>query len=101
MKRPYWILLILLLASGAASALDADAPKVEIFVTGWCPYCSKLESFLKKKKISYKRYDIERDEKGAEIFSSIGGEGVPVSRVNGRTVVPGYDPDAILAALND
>ena len=72
--------------------------KVEIFVTSWCPYCRKLESFLKSHDIPYTRYDIEADAKGAQIFDKIGGTGVPVSRV-GNEVIHGYDPERILEAL--
>ena len=77
-----------------------DAPKVEIFVTGWCPYCRKLESFLTKSHINFKRYDIEKDTKAAQLFSRLGGNGVPMARV-GSKVIHGYDPQAILTALKD
>jgi glutaredoxin len=72
--------------------------KVEVFVTSWCSYCSKLEAFLKKNKIDYTRYDIESDAKGAEIFKEIGGAGVPVTRVDDQ-IIHGYDPDQIVQAL--
>ena len=74
------------------------SPKVEIFVTAWCPYCRHLESFLKENGIEYTRYDIEKDERGARIYEEIGGAGVPVSRI-GKKIVHGYDPDAIQTAL--
>ena len=77
----------------------AQVKKVEIFVTSWCPYCRKIESFLKNEKIEFTRYDVEQDSKGAAIFSSIGGSGVPVIRVD-KQVIHGYDPDAVLAALH-
>ncbi len=76
----------------------AQNTKVEIFVTSWCPYCRKLETFLKKNQIVYTRYDVETDAKGAEIFERLGGSGVPMSRV-GKEVIHGYDPEGILAAL--
>ena len=84
----------------ASAASEAAASKVEIFVTSWCPYCRKLESFLKGKNIPYTRYDVEADAKGAEIFDKIGGTGVPVIRV-GDEVIHGYDPDRVLAALKE
>ncbi len=83
--------------SSARSAAPAEA-QVDIFVTSWCPYCRHLEDFLKKHQISYTRYDVENDAKGAQIFEAIGGTGVPVARV-GKSVIHGYDPDRILAAL--
>ena len=101
MRRSLLFLLAMLLlvpAQAPAAAEAAPSKKVEIFVTSWCPYCKKLESFLKEKKIDYTRYDVEKDEAGAKIFEEIGGDGVPVIRV-GKEVIHGYDPDAVLAAL--
>ncbi len=96
-----FLLAVLTLAPVQASAAPSEAPakKVEIFVTSWCGYCKRLETFLKENNIEYKRYDVEKDPKGAAIFAQIGGEGVPVSRV-GNKVVQGFDPDAILEALH-
>jgi len=95
-----FFLLMMFLAPALVPAAPSDtAPKkVEIFVTSWCGYCKKLEAFLKTNHIDYTRYDVERDEAGAEIFEKIGGEGVPVVRI-GKEVIHGYDPDAVLAAL--
>ena len=108
-----WILLVLMLAvtghpalassstpqtGPSAATLASQDVNVEIFVTSWCPYCKKLESFLKKNNIPYTRYDVEADAKGAEIFDKIGGTGVPVTRV-GNEVIHGYDPDRILEAI--
>ena len=101
MRRSLLFLLAMLLVVPAqvpAAASDAPTKKVEIFVTSWCPYCKKLESFLKKNHIDYTRYDVEQDAAGSKIFEEIGGEGVPVVRI-GHNVIHGYDPDAVLAAL--
>ena len=103
MRRCFLILLaMILLAPADVPAAPSGAPsqKVEIFVTSWCSYCKKLESFLIQHHIDYKRYDIEQDTTGAEIFEKIGGEGVPVVRI-GKEVIHGYDPDAVLAALQE
>ena len=96
MKRYlFFLLFFLTLFSGSSWAQDK---KVEVFVTSWCPYCAKLEKFLKGNNIDYKRYDVERDEEGSRLFSEIGGQGVPVTRV-GSTVIHGYDTEGVLAAL--
>ena len=102
MKRLFLFLLAMLVFFPVQPPSVEAAPqakKVEIFVTSWCPYCRKIESFLKKEKIEFTRYDVEQDPKGAAIFSSIGGTGVPVIRVD-KQVIHGYDPDAVLAALH-
>ena len=92
----FLMLLMLFLPSEAFSA--AQKNKVEIFVTSWCPYCKKLEAFLKQSQIDYTRYDVEADAKAAEEFERLGGSGVPMVRV-GKIVINGYDPERILAAL--
>ena len=100
MKRSFWLLMLfaLLAPASAPAVLGAETLKVEIFVTSWCPYCRKLENFLKENKIDYTRYDVEKDAKGAEEFERMGGEGVPMARV-GKEIIHGYNPEGILAAL--
>ncbi len=77
---------------------QASPKNVEIFVTSWCGYCKKLEKFLKDRNIPYTRYDIETNPQAAEVYQSMGGTGVPVTRI-GSTIVYGYDPDRILELL--
>ena len=77
-----------------AKALSGNAKKVEIFVTSWCPYCSKLENYLNSKGIRYTKYDIEKNAAGRQIYQDIGGGGVPVVRI-GTAVLRGFDPNAI------
>ena len=96
MKRLLLIFGFLILLCSAAIAQNA---KVEIFVTSWCPYCSKLEKFLQKSQIEYTRYDVDADAKARDLFESLGGSGVPMSRV-GKKVIHGYDPAEIIAALD-
>ena len=91
------LFLLLSLALFSSQALAEDK-KVEVFVTSWCPYCAKLEGFLKSHKIDYKRYDVEHDADGGQIFMDLGGEGVPMARV-GSTVIRGYDPESLVTAL--
>lgn len=76
------------------TALRGTSKTVEIFVTSWCPYCSKLESYLNSKSIRYTKYDIEKSETGRQIYNQIGGGGVPVVRI-GSSVLRGFDPNAI------
>jgi mycoredoxin len=87
---------------------DAFAPKprsvaagegaVVLYATDWCGYCRRTRAFLAEKGIEYTEYDIEKSEEGARQYKAIGLRGVPVLNVNG-TIVHGYDPQAILAAL--
>ncbi len=41
----------------------AAGPKVEIFVTSWCPYCTKAKAYFDGKGIAYAVYDIDKDAK--------------------------------------
>lgn len=84
-------------SSGRAAAPVART-KVVVFVTAWCPYCKQLETFLRSRGIAYKAYDIEKNAEGRKLYSSLGVSGVPVVKI-GETVIPGYDPDRIMATL--
>ena len=77
----------------------ASGKKVEVFVTSWCPYCRNLEAFLSQKSIAYKSYDVEKDAVGKRIYQQLGGGGVPVVKI-GTQVIRGFDPAAILNALD-
>ena len=95
-KRSLLSLVALLLV--CAAVYSAPAKKVDIFITSWCPYCRKLETFLQQNKIDYTRHDVEKDPVSADEFKRLGGQGVPLTRV-GKKLVRGYDPGEILAAL--
>lgn len=64
--------------------------KLEIFVTDWCGYCRALEADLKAEGIVHRKYNIETSEIGRKIYKELGGGGVPMIRVNGKTVFRGY-----------
>jgi glutaredoxin 3 len=54
-------------------------PPVEIYTTGYCPYCHAAKSLLKRKGVDFKEIDLGRDyEKREEM----------IQRANGRTTVP-------------
>ena len=80
------------------SEVFAAQKQVDIYITSWCPYCRKLENFLKQNKIKYIRHDIESDAASNEAFEQMGGNGIPLVRVD-KDVIHGYDPEAIVEAL--
>ena len=90
--------MVLTLFWPAEAFSAASKNKVEVFVTPWCPYCKKLESFLKKSEIDYTRYDVEAEAQAGAELDRLGVSGVPVTRV-GNEVIEGYDPQKILAAI--
>ena len=54
-------------------------PPVEIYTTGYCPYCHAAKSLLKRKGVDFKEIDLGHDyEKREEM----------IQRANGRTTVP-------------
>ena len=96
MKRLF--LLVAFFSLVSAGVFAAQAKKVDIFITSWCPYCRKLENFLKQNQIDYTRHDVEADAESGREFDRLGGDGVPLVRV-GEQVIHGYDTKEILAAL--
>ena len=83
----------------SADAGAAAQPRVEVFVTSWCPYCQLLEQFLKSNNIPYVRQDIERNPAARRMHEQLGGGSIPVTRVDGSTIIRGFNPPSILAAL--
>ncbi|MFU2210536.1 glutaredoxin family protein [Solidesulfovibrio sp. C21] len=77
---------ILLFAEALAFAAG---PKVEIFMTSWCPYCAKAEAFFKAKGVPFSASDIEKDSAARMRFQKYGQRGVPLV-VIGDIVIPGY-----------
>jgi glutaredoxin len=74
-------------------------PKVQIVVADWCSYCDRLEGFLKKQRIKYRRYNIESSSRARRLHRELGGGGVPITRI-GDEVIRGYKPGEILDALD-
>jgi glutaredoxin len=76
-----------------------DNPKVELFITNWCPYCKKAENFFQSRGISYVAYDIEKDKTAAQRKSQLDTRsGVPFAIINGQPV-HGFSEQAYLNAL--
>jgi glutaredoxin len=73
---------------------------VIMYMTAWCPYCVKARKYLHSLDINLIEYNIERDKsKREEMLSKSGGStGVPLIDVEG-TVIRGYNPDALKAAI--
>ena len=95
---PALALLAALLAFQAPAL--AGPPKVEIFVTSWCPYCSKTKAYFDAKGVPYSAFDIEKDQAANTRYQKYGVRGVPLV-VIGDVVIPGYSTaefDKALAA---
>ncbi|QTD34437.1 glutaredoxin family protein [Pseudomonas fluorescens] len=81
----------------ASEQVRANA-KVVLYATDWCGYCKQTKRFLDQKGIAFKEFDIEKDAEARKAYEALGGRGIPLIDVNG-TLIRGFDPDEILAAL--
>ncbi len=53
-------------------------PKVQMYVTGWCPYCERARRLLQKKRVDFEEIDVgERPEALAEMAARSGRRTVP------------------------
>lgn len=71
---------------------------VKLYMTSWCPYCQRMIQYFKDNNIDYVAYDIEKDKKAQDEFRNYGGTGIPLVVV-GKTVISGFDPEKVKAAL--
>jgi glutaredoxin len=82
-----------------AVAQKPGETRVVLYATTWCGYCAKAREFFAEQRIPYRELDVERSDEGRAGYASLGGGGIPIIVVDGRTVIRGYGPDAILDAL--
>jgi glutaredoxin len=73
---------------------------VIMYMTSWCPYCAKARNYLLSLNVDLVEYNIERDKSRREemLGKSGGSTGVPLIDVEG-TIIRGYNPDALKAAI--
>jgi glutaredoxin 3 len=65
--------------------------KVVMYVTGWCPYCSRARTLLKQKDVTFEEIDVdERPEARTEMMARSGRRSVPQIFI-GDTHVGGCD----------
>jgi glutaredoxin 3 len=67
------------------------APKVELYATGWCPYCTRARQLLASKGVEIEEIDIEaRPGARAEMVTRSGRSSVPQIFIN-QTHIGGCD----------
>ncbi len=75
-------------------------PRVKVYSTQMCPYCSTLKQFLKEHNIEFEDIDPSQDKKALdEMVQKSGQMGVPVVDIDGEIVV-GFDKEKICELLN-
>lgn len=74
-------------------------PKVTVYSTQTCPFCTMAEDFLKKNKVEFRHVDVSSDRAGLkEMVQKSGQTGVPVLDIDGKIII-GFDEPAIRLAL--
>ena len=68
-----------------------STPKVLIFTTPTCSYCTLAKRYFKENKIRFREIDVSKNESAArDIQKKTGQTGVPVIMINNRPIV-GFD----------
>ncbi len=75
-------------------------PKVRVFSTQMCPYCTTLKEFLKEHNIEFEDIDPSEDKAALdEMVKKSGQMGVPVVDIDGQIII-GFDKEKICELLN-
>jgi glutaredoxin-like YruB-family protein len=79
---------------------DVRDIQVTLYVTSWCPHCTRARAYLNSQGVNFKEYDIERDPgAGQEMRAKTGGtRGVPVIDIEG-IILRGFSAQAISNAI--
>jgi glutaredoxin len=63
------------------------AHRVVLYVTAWCPVCTKARAYLRSRSVSFEEHDIEKDEIVAQEYArKCHAAGLPTGRVPGIEV---------------
>jgi glutaredoxin 3 len=55
-----------------------SAPKIVMYASDWCPYCSRARALLRRKGVAFEEIDVEmRPEARAEMLARSGRSSVP------------------------
>lgn len=74
-------------------------PRVEIYLTAWCPACRKARDWFKSRGLQFSEYDIEKDAGAAARKHRIDGTTtIPVVVIDGK-VIRGFAPKQFEAAI--
>ncbi len=78
-----------------AESKPKKQPRVVVFSTPSCPWCTRVKSYLRQKGVTFKDVDVSRDRRAAEdMVRRTGQQGVPVVLIGSRAVV-GFDKQKI------
>jgi glutaredoxin-like YruB-family protein len=76
------------------------APRIIVFSTPNCPWCTKVKRYLKEQNCRFRDVDISKDDKAAkDVVRRTGQMGVPVVLVNNKTII-GFNKKELDRILN-
>lgn len=78
----------------------AARAQVTLYATSWCGYCAKTRDLFEQTGVAFTEFDIEKSAEGLRQYEALGGQGVPISVINGE-VVKGYNPTLLLKLINE
>jgi glutaredoxin 3 len=62
-------------------------PKVEVYVTDYCPYCFRAKSLLQKRDVAYEEIDVSNDPaRRAWLVETTGRRTVPQIFIGGKPI---------------
>ncbi len=78
-----------------AESKTKKQPRVVVFSTPSCPWCTRVKSYLRQKGVIFKDVDVSRDRRAAEdMVRRTGQQGVPVVLIGHKAIV-GFDKPKI------
>ena len=84
-------------SSGVAAA--SRRVRVVVYVTSWCPACSKARRWLRRKNIRHTLHNVERDRAARQELRSLNPRGsIPTFKI-GRQVLVGFSAQAVTRAI--
>ncbi len=72
--------------------------KVIVYSAVWCGVCKTAKRWLRKKKIAFREYDIEKSERGRRDYKKMKGTGVPIIKI-GKKRFNGFSSSRLTPAL--
>jgi glutaredoxin-like YruB-family protein len=76
---------------GAAGGTETRRPRVTVYTTPSCAWCTRLKGYLRGRGVAFDEVDVARDARAAErLVARSGQRGVPQTDVDG-TIVVGFD----------
>lgn len=74
-------------------------PEIIVYSTPTCPWCKKVKEYLRRRRYSFKDFDVTDDVRAQDAMMRKSGQmGVPVLEIAGKVIV-GFDEGEIERAL--